>query len=191
MTNQLFNPFEDRQSRDIRNDMSEGFAEAVETGNPDKLIGIVEYYRQQPLADYYRNYLEDRYARYKQALKSIRDTITDPIHRGLVLWNLGLLFEVHEVLEHAWYVAEGNMKLTLQALIRAAGVYIKREYGYNDSADRIAAKAIPVLEANRDILEIYFRIEELTFALKTQEVLPPVLTIHTAHGISGDANCRR
>ena len=176
MTNQLFNPFEDRQSRDIRNDLSEGLAEAVETGNSDKLNGIVEHYRRPPLADYYRNYLEDRYDCYKRALKSIDNTITDPIHRGLVLWNLGLLFEVHEILEHAWYAAEGEMKLTLQALIRAAGVYIKREYGYNDSADRIAAKALPVLEARniRHILENYFKSEELISALNTPEVLPPV-----------------
>ena len=174
MTNQLFNPFEDRLSRDIRNNLSEGLAEAVETGNSDKLTQIVDYYRQQPLADYYRNYLEDRNTRYEQALKTIED-ITDPIHQGLVLWNLGLFFEVHEVLEHAWYSAEGNMKLTLQALIRAAGVYIKREYGFNDAANRIAAKAIPVLEANQDILEGYFKTKELTSALNNLEALPPKL----------------
>ncbi len=82
----------------------------------------------------------------QQALEIIRGGITDPIQQAVVLWNLGLFFEVHEVLEHVWYTAEGKMKATLQALIRAAGVYIKREYGFNDSADRIAAKAIPVLE---------------------------------------------
>ncbi|NOR23644.1 MAG: DUF309 domain-containing protein [Desulforhopalus sp.] len=176
MTNQLFNPFEDRLSRDIRNNLSEGLAESVETGNSDKLTQIVEYYRQQPFADYYRDYLEDRYTRYKQALTIIRGGITDPIHQGLVLWNLGLFFEVHEVLEHVWYSAEGNMKMTLQALIRAAGVYIKREYGFNDSANRIAAKAIPVLEENQDILEVYFKTEKLVSALKNPEVLPPILS---------------
>lgn len=176
MTNQLFNPFEDRLSRDIRNNLSEGLAEAVETGNSDKLTQIVENYRQQPLAAYYRDYLEDRYARYEQALIAIGEGITDPIHQALVLWNLGLFFEVHEVLEHAWYSAEGNMKLTLQALIRAAGVYIKLEYGFNDSAHRIAAKAIPVLEANQDILEVYFKTKKLTSALKNPETTPPILS---------------
>ena len=175
MTNQLFNPFEDRLSRDIRNNLSEGLAKAVETGNSDKLIQIVDYYRQQTLADCYRNYLEDRNTRYEQALKTIGGGITDPIHQGLVLWNLGLFFEVHEVLEHAWYSAEGNMKLTLQALIRAAGVYIKREYGFNDAAKRIAAKTIPVLEANQDILEGYFKTKQLTSALNNLEALPPKL----------------
>lgn len=175
MTNQLFNPYEDRLSRDIRNNLSEAFAESVETRNSDKLTHIVEYYRQQPLADYYRDYLEDRYTRYEQALTIIRDGITDPIHQGLVLWNLGLFFEVHEVLEHVWYSAGGNMKMTLQALIRAAGVYIKREYGFNDAAKRIAAKAIPVIEANQDILEGYFKTKKLTSALNNLEDLPPEL----------------
>jgi hypothetical protein len=176
MTDQIFNPFEDRQSRDIRNDLSEGLAEAVETGSSDKLIKIVANYRQQHLADYYRDYLEDRYTRYIKALKVIHGGITDPIHQGVVLWNLGLFFEVHEVLEHVWYSADGNMKATLQALIRAAGVYIKREYGFNESANRIAAKAIPVLEANRNILEAYFKTETLIYALKNPEALPPILS---------------
>jgi len=176
MTTHLFNPFEDRLSRDIRNDLSEGMAEAVEKGNNEKLAKIVENYRQQPLEDYYAEYLENRYDLYKQALKIIHGSIKDPIQQGLVLWNLGLFFEVHEVLEHAWYSAEGNMKLTLQALIRAAGVYIKREYGFNDSAERIADKAVPILEANRDILEAYFKVEKLTSALKNPESMPPILS---------------
>lgn len=175
MKDLLFNPFEDRQSRDIRNELSEGLAAAVETGNGDKLTGSVVKLRQQPLADYYRDYLEDRYARYQQALTIIHKGITDPIHQGMVLWNLGLFFEVHEVLEHVWYTAKGNMKLTLQALIRAAGVYIKREYGFNESAERIATKAIPILEANQEILHVYFKVDDLIAALKNPDSLPPIL----------------
>lgn len=176
MSDQLFNPFEDRQSRDIRNELSEAFASAVETGNADILTRIVANLRQQPLADYYHDYVEDRYVRYQQALAVITKDITDPIQQGLVLWNLGLFFEVHEVLEHVWYAAEGKMKLTLQALIRAAGVYIKREYGFTESAERIAAKAIPILEKNQDILQDYFKVEGLTAALRNPDSLPPILS---------------
>lgn len=175
MQKQLFNPFEDRQSRDIRNELSAGLASAIETGSTEKLTAIVGQFRQQPLAEYYHEYLEDRYGRYQQALGLIEGTITEPIAQGVVLWNLGLFFEVHEVLEHAWYSAQGERKQTLQALIRAAGVYIKREYGFNDSAARIAAKAIPVLTANQDILQPYFKVEELTAALKTRQLAPPIL----------------
>lgn len=176
MENNLFNPFEDRLSRDIRNSLSEGLAEAVETGNSDKLDNVVANYRQQHLPGYYLDYLENRYARYRTALQVILGKITDPIHQGIVLWNLGLYFEVHEVLEHVWYSAEGDMRATLQALIRAAGVYIKLEYGFNESASRIAAKAIPVLEKNRYILDKYFKTEILIGALKDPKLLPPVLS---------------
>lgn len=172
----LFNPFEDRLSRDIRNNLSEGLAVAVETGNSDRLTGIVTQYRQQHLPEYCLDYLEDRYARYRTALHAIQGNITDPIHQGIVLWNLRLFFEVHEILEHVWYTAKGDMKATLQALIRAAGVYIKLEFGFNESASRIAAKAIPVLEANRYILDNYFKTEILITALKAPHDLPPVLS---------------
>ncbi len=101
--------------------------------------------------------------------------ITDPIHCSLILWDLGLFFEVHEVLEHAWYSAEGAMKLTLQALIRAAGVYIKREYDFHDSTGRIAEKAGPVLEANRELLAKYFNPEKLISVLAVAEIPAPRL----------------
>lgn len=175
MTEQLFNPFEDRLSRDLRNELSEGLAVAVETGRTEKLTDIIKKYRRQPLADCYRTYLEDRRARYEKALAAIKPGITDPIHRSVILWNLGLFFEVHEVLEHAWYTADGRMKLTMQALIRAAGVYIKREYGYYYAASRIAAKAIPVLEENRALLEVYFKPEKLIAVLASPDAPPPEL----------------
>jgi hypothetical protein len=175
MNEQLFNPFEDRLSRDIRNDLSEGLAGAIETGSSEKLKQTVEQYRKQPLAQCYKEYLEARYGSYKKALEIINKGIKDPIQQGLVLWDLELFFEVHEVLEHTWYSAEGNMKKTLQALIRAAGVYIKREYGFNDSAIRIAAKAIPVFEENRALLEPYFELERLIGGLNNPEAPPPKL----------------
>lgn len=175
MTEQSFNPFEDRLSRDIRNMLSEGLAEAVETGDSSKLAKTVNNFRQQPLADCYRGYLENRYACYQKALTAIGGGITDPIQQALILWNLGLFFEVHEVLEHVWYTAEGKMRATLQALIRAAGVFIKKEYGFYDPAGRIAAKAIPVLETNRDILDGYFKTDILIDALKNPHSIPPTL----------------
>jgi hypothetical protein len=70
------------------------------------------------------------------------------------------------------------MKLTLQALVRAAGVYIKREYGYHDSAGRIAEKAVPVLAENRALLVHYFDPDKLIEALLTPDSVPPRLLNH-------------
>lgn len=176
MNNKGFQPFEDRMSRDIRNELSEGLAVAIESGEKDTLEAVKKRYRTQPLAGYYLEYLEDRCSRYDQALAAIfTGNITDPIHRGLILWDLGLFFEMHEVLEHAWYTAQGPMKMTLQALVRAAGVYIKREYGYHDSAARIAGKAVPVLRENHAILVKYFNPEKLILPLCDPDMAPPRL----------------
>jgi hypothetical protein len=82
---------------------------------------------------------------------------------------------MHEVLEHAWYHAEGNRKTVLQAMIRAGGVYVKLEYGYARQAAKIAAKALSVLESNTALLGEYFAPGELLQALKTLAPIPPVL----------------
>ena len=175
MKEKLFNPFEDRLSRDIRNELSENLAVAITTGSAEQLANVVEKYRRRQLAGCYTAYIEDRCVRYEKALAAICPGIIDPIRRSLILWDLGLFFEVHEVLELSWYTAEGQVKLTMQALIRAAGVYIKREYGFQEAAARIAAKAIPVLEENRAFLARYFQPDKLISALSSPDIPPPRL----------------
>jgi uncharacterized protein len=177
MAAELFNPFLDRQSRDLRNDLSSAFATAVESGERTQLDAVVAVYRQLPLASCYRRYLEERSELYHQALATITaETATEPLARGVILWNLGLYFEVHEVLEHSWYSAKGEMKETLQAMIRAAGVYIKRECGLLTAANKIAAKAIPVLRRNQQLLAPYFAVAPLVAALADEQAAPPHLS---------------
>ena len=171
----LFNPFEDRLSRDIRNTLSSGFAEAIETENSEHLLSLLKKYQEKKFPGYCIDYIEDRSLRYKQALNALDTREKDPIHRSLILWDLGLFFEVHEVLEHAWYTAEGKMKETLQALIRAAGVYIKLEYGYIPQAEKIAEKSRVVLLANRALLQHYFEPDKLISALTRLQASPPKL----------------
>jgi hypothetical protein len=171
----LFNPFEDRLSRDIRNTLSSGLAEAIETGNGESLLSLLKKYQKKKLPDYCSDYIEDRYMRYTQALEALSTGENNPIRRGLILWDLELFFEVHEVLEHAWYTAEGKMKETLQALIRAAGVYIKLEYGYIPQAEKIAEKSRNVLLKNRSLLQHYFEPDKLISALTRLQTSPPKL----------------
>lgn len=166
MKNKEFNPFEDRYSRDIRNALSAALAKAIETGDDSELRAVIEDFDKRDLAPHYRNYFEDRRHRYQKALESIK-TGQEPVEQAVILWNLGLFFEVHEVLEHQWYGALGNVKLTLQALIRAAGVYVKQEYGYAAPAAKIAAKSWPVLQDNEDLLSPYFDPAPLIAALQS------------------------
>lgn len=174
MSNLTFNPFEDRLSRDIRNAMSSALALAIETGDFSSLEKTIEEYRNQSLAPCYREYFEDRYHKFKEALKDI-ETKQSPIEQAVILWNQGLFFEVHEVLEHAWYSAKGTYKLTLQALIRAAGTYVKLECDYTEPAKKIANKAWPVLDANSEILEQFFNPVPLITALKNPRLPAPQL----------------
>lgn len=177
MTELLFNPFEDRASRNIRNDLSEAFAKSIQAGTAEQLSAVVNGYLERPLAGCFKDYINDRVSKYRTALQIIGDTVKDPISQGIVLWNLQLFFEFHEVLEHAWYhEQDANLKQTMQALIRSAGVYIKREYGFMDSADRIAAKALPVLLKNKSLLAPYFRPEKLLLVLRDRDQLPPHLS---------------
>ena len=175
MENTCFNPFEDRFSRDLRNALSSALATAIETGDHSTLRHVIEDFDSKDLAPHYRNYFDKRCRHYKKALESIQ-TEQAPIEQAVILWNEGLFFEVHEVLEHVWYHAQGNEKLTLQALIRAAGVYVKKEYGYTRPAAKIAGKSWPVLKDNENLLKPYFDPAPLIVALQHPEQNPPQLS---------------
>jgi hypothetical protein len=172
MAEKSFNPFTKRISRDLRNDLSEAFSTAVETGDSTQLEKTVAAFSSSSLDHEHRHYLEERQRRYQQALMAIGRNVVDPIDRAVILWDLELFFEVHEVLEHQWYTATGEMREVLQALIRAAGVYIKREFDFVASAERIAAKAVPVLAANRQLLTKHFDPGILIHALTTSAPPP-------------------
>ncbi len=168
-----FNPFEDRLSRDLRNDLSEALVKAIETGNRKTLDETIERYNRQQLASSYAQYLENRKSLYEKALVTIDQSVHEPISRAAILWDLGLFFEVHEILEHTWYDAEGDPKMLLQALIRAAGVYIKLEFGFSEAAHNIAKKALPILEQQTEILEQFIKPEVLITALRNLAQNPP------------------
>jgi len=175
MVYDTFNPFEDRFARDLRNALSATLATAIETGDNAELTTIVESFRKQDLAPLYSDYLEGRYRRFAICLSDIQPK-QDPIDQAVILWNQQLYFEVHEVLEHTWYDAMGNYKLSLQALIRAAGTYVKLECGYDDVAKRIAGKSWPVLKENENLLSKYFDPAPLILALQHPMLDAPILT---------------
>jgi hypothetical protein len=170
-----FNPFEDRFSRDLRNDLSSELSAAIAHGDISSLAAKVKFYQESGLDPCYRKYLDDRWDRFQKAFSVIHPDITDPIAQGVVLWNNELFFEMHEVLEHAWMEATGTDKLLLQAMIRAAGAYIKKEFGYRDAASRLAAKAVIVLREHGEILAPYFVVEDLINALAANADIPPIL----------------
>ena len=171
-----FNPFEDRLSRDVRNDLSETIIEVLESQSLTAAETVADGYRHRNLDAPHIDYIDDRLTRYGQALERLK-TDSNLLNRAAVLWDLRLFFEVHEILEPAWMEAGGDEKRLLQALIRAAGAYINLELGYGERARKISAKALPVLEELGEELTDSIDVQALITALKTLPLEPPLLSL--------------
>lgn len=169
-----FNPFEDRLSRDIRNDLSESIIEVLAERSLLPAEKVALAYRRQNLAACYSDYIDQRLDRYGRALEII-SAESGLLLRAAVLWDLKLFFEVHEILEPGWIKAKGDEKRLLQALIRSAGVYINLELGYRQRARKIADKAVPVLKELGAVLEGIIAADNLIAALETLAEDPPRL----------------
>ena len=89
----IFQPFTDRLSRDIRNELSTACAACLRQGEIEPAQRTAEPYLAAGLAECYTAYINDRLQRYRQAVAMAAGGSTDPIHQALILWNLGLFFE--------------------------------------------------------------------------------------------------
>ena len=172
-----FEPFQDRLSREIRNDLSATMGMVLSQLDLSEAQEVADRYLSRDIKSYYRDYITDRIVRYQLALEVISKGPVDPFWRALVLWDQKLFFEVHEILEHAWYQATGDEKKILQAMIRAAGVYVKLEYGYAEAARKMANRALPVLIKHRAYLDRYFDTARLIAALQNLDGETPFLLI--------------
>ncbi len=171
-----FNPFEDRLSRDIRNDLSAALPEVLNRRSTEPAVVAAAPYLTPEPAVHYRLYIDQRLAAYERAIAETPvPPPTEIMITAAMLWDLGLYFEVHEVLEPHWMRAVDERKRLLQALIRAAGVYVYREAGYPQRAAKIAAKAQPVLQHLRTMVPAAIDIDSLIRALGPPVTAPPIL----------------
>lgn len=172
-----FDPFADRLSRDIRNDLSEALMNSLRRLDLAPAQEVADRYLATDLEPIYRQYIYDRMQRYGRALERIgRQHFDDAFHRALVLWDEELFFEVHEILEHAWMNAAGKRKLILQAMIRAAGMYVQLDRGNTKGATSMAAKAVAAFEVNRSEVPDFFDLDLLLSKLRGVDPVPPKLT---------------
>ena len=175
MATPSFEPFQDRLSRDIRNELSAALPQALAQNDLAPVRTVAERYLQQGVAAPYVAYIKARLAGYAKALATIaRTDAKDALAKALVLWDLGLFFEVHEILEQAWLGAHGAEKAILQAMIRAAGFYIKGEYGYFEAGAKMAGRAAAALEKNRQACS-GFDLDRLLESLRNLDPIPPKL----------------
>lgn len=155
MIDQPFDPFRDRLSRDIRNDLSESLMVCLQVRQLQPAQAVASRYLSADPGLARTRYITDRLKRYAVFLERCSRDSAEVLQLGMFLWELELYFEVHEILEHAWRQAAGEEKVFLQAMIRAAGVFIKGEFGFASAAASLGAKSLPILQANRDRLAIY------------------------------------
>ena len=170
-----FDPFRDRLSRDIRNDLSRCFGQSLADESLFPVEELCAALLKRDLRRCYREYVETRLELYRRAFDRLQKSGRDPILQGLILWDLRLFFEMHEVLEHAWHHSEGDRRMLLQSMIRAAGVYIKLDHGYYRQAAKLAEKACAALEKHGSALRGYFAPQELIAALRSLNPVPPIL----------------
>ena len=178
MVNTDFDPFQDRVARDIRNSLSTAFLAALKGRHTAPFEAAGRHLLQQEIAQGKRLYILDRLGRYRKCFTDIQQKkIKTVLEQAFILWDEGLFFEVHEILEGLWIEAEGRQKSALQGLIRAAGFYILMESGRRQGAEKMAARAVQALQTDLTALP-YFPSPALLLAkLRDLDPVPPKLLI--------------
>jgi len=171
----IFNPFENRLSRDIRNSLAKSFLAAIQEKQIDLVHHTAFILKQKKLERCHSDYIDNRLAQYQVILIQLKSVPDDIFTTACLLWDQELFFECHEWLESFWIKAKGNEKRLIQALIRAAGSYALREAGRDSGAEKSASKALVFLSANKSSIPPVFKPELLLQALSSPDLLPPKL----------------
>jgi hypothetical protein len=165
-----------RLYRDLRNDLAEHFMTGLRTGEMQPVYETAARYLALAPADFFHDYIHERLARYEKTMQTIHDrNIRDPYAVALLLWDNELFFEVHEYLEPLWLRAAGVDKEILQALIRAAGVYVHLRQNNPTGARKMADRAVAVLDRHRRAVPALVNLEELLPKLRRLDPDPPKL----------------
>lgn len=176
-----FDPFQDRLCRDVRNDLSESLPRSIKAQDLSPSLQVADRYLNTLSSQVVVDYIHDRIARYRAVLRPVKDgrlSVDDVFDIAVALWDQHLFFEFHEWLEAAWTRSRDAQKKLLQALIRAAGVYVHFENGNRTAARKLAAKALDGLRRYGDVAPACMAIERLKAKLAKLDPAPPKIGIH-------------
>ncbi|MDD9301706.1 MAG: DUF309 domain-containing protein [Desulfobacter sp.] len=161
----MFDPFEKRVSRDIRNQLCQSFLDALS----QKDWTIVEktaclLVKTAPDKDHI-DFIHSRMTPYKLVFEKIFPVEADPLKTAWLLWDNALFFECHEWVEELWLKAGGRSKKALQAIIRTNGAHALDEAGRRQAAISSAQKAMALVKEFRAQLPSPFHPDELITSL--------------------------
>ena len=172
-----FDPFNDRLCRDIRNSLSDAFMVSLKQKDAGRrYLDLSQKWLNKELASVYKDYIQDRVQRYDRASQRFQQKrINNARIQAAVLWNDGLFFEVHDILEDIWHKTQGDERQAIQGLIKAAGVYVHLESDRLNSAERLALKSVRLLKEYEQALGFISNLNELISALEICDPVPPTL----------------
>lgn len=171
-----FDPYTDRLARDIRNSLSAALVDEL-TGNATAAVSAAarDWLATAP-GPVYQAYIQQRIVLYRRAIDAIKAGQTrDPRHQAIFLWNLGLFFELHELLETVWHNSREPERSALKGWIQAAGVYVHAMRGKEDTARRLAQRAQQHLRNGRSSLQVIANLDQLIEALADPADAAPAL----------------
>lgn len=138
----LFDPFSDRTARDIRNGLSSALVAHLAGDEVGAVGRVAELWLAKGIGSPYEAYIRDRRKRYADLINVIESRdILDVRLQAIEMWNAGLFFEMHELLETIWHPAQGVERQALKGLIQAAGVYVHQQRGHLKAARGLARRA--------------------------------------------------
>lgn len=146
-----FDPFENRACRDVRNHMGHDMATAIISQQPQMFKNSVKNILDQDISKEIEAYVLHLDACFDKALNTLQALSTEEQNfknQFVILWNLGLFFECHELAEEKWGNAPLRDKKGYQGLVLAAVAYEQKKYHRDVPALSVGEKAAKLLTAN-------------------------------------------
>jgi len=177
MSRLRFDPVRIRLARDIRNNLSKSLLKSLAAKDRSPFQRCGAAYLQQHLEPVYAMYVTKRLEKYEEAFNAIEVRgLREVFQQAAEFWDLGLYYEMHELLEPIWKEADGARRRALQGLIQAAGMKIHAESNNNKAAASMGSKALAALRKYGGELEGFSRLEAVLRDLmqnnsSTQETL--------------------
>ncbi len=176
---ETFDPFNDRTSRDIRNSLSTALVNQLTRQAGATVEEVAASWLEKMHQPVYHDYVHHCRKQYRKVSSRIdAQGIRDPRLQAVELWNGGLFFELHELLETVWHGAQGAERTGLKGLIQAAGAYVHRRRGNLKAARGLARRARIHLATGAQALGFVANLDTLMDSLETVSVSPPALIPH-------------